>query len=585
MTIDTGAVKADDLFPTDTTGLAQATPPAEARLRDGERFQLRIAPVANRIGDHVLRMLAYNGSIPGPTLHVGQGSEIVVEVTNEGDVEATVHWHGLRLENRYDGVPHETQAPIPIGGTFTYRLQFPDPGFYWYHPHIREDFGLEMGLYGTIVVEPGDASYWPAVDRQLTVTLDDLLVEDGHIAPFRKSGPTYTAMGRYGNVMVTNGQTRFSAQATVGEVVRLYLVNTANTRIFNVALPGARMKVVGGDSGRYERETFVEEVLLAPSERAVVDVLFDTAGDVRLEHRTPDHTYVLGAFWVAGTSTSDSAAGYDTLRTDAELTATRKTIGDDLGREPDKVLGFTALMPLLYGGDLPPASSFACPMHPDVTALEAGTCPRCGMQLIALEPPQAAASSYACPMHPEVTGSAPEICPKCGMKLVPSAAATSPVDSHGHEGDAHHDASGGDGLEWEDLMPDINRRTDPTNMIWKLVDRQTGAENGAITWAFTVGDRVKIRLVNEMEGSEHPMHHPFHVHGAGRFLVLAREGVPEPNLVWKDTVLVPAGHTVDILLDVSNPGLWMAHCHIAEHAQSGMMFSFDVARRPGEAEA
>ena len=66
------------------------------------------------------------------------------------------------------------------------------------------------------------------------------------------------------------------------------------------------------------------------------------------------------------------------------------------------------------------------------------------------------------------------------------------------------------------------------------------------------------------------MHHPFHVHGAGRFLVLSRDGVPEPNLVWKDTVLTRTGETVDILLDVTNPGLWMAHCHIAEHHESGM---------------
>src|SRR4029077_16684316 len=105
----------------------------------------------------------------------------------------------------------------------------------------------------------------------------------------------------------------------------------------------------------------------------------------------------------------------------------------------------------------------------------------------------------------------------------------------------------------------------------------TGAVNGDIAWAFTVGDRVKIRLVNEMD-ADHPMHHPFHVHGAGRFLVLSRDGEPEPNLVWKDTVLLRAGETVDILLDVSNPGLWMAHCHIAEHNQSGMMFSFNAAR-------
>ena len=248
------------------------------RLNDGDRFDLRITPVRKRIDDAELRMLGYNGSIPGPTLHVDQGSEITVQVTNDGDVEATVHWHGLRLENRYDGVPHETQSPIPIGGTFTYKVQFPDAGFYWYHPHIREDFGLEMGLYGTIIVEPSDPSFWPAVDRQLSITLDDLLVEDGQIAPFHRSGPNYTAMGRFGNVMLINGETTFSGEAAVGEVVRLYLVNTANTRIFNVALPGARMKLVGGDSGRYERETFVDEVMLAPSERAVLDVMFDASG-------------------------------------------------------------------------------------------------------------------------------------------------------------------------------------------------------------------------------------------------------------------------------------------------------------------
>jgi len=61
------------------------------------------------------------------------------------------------------------------------------------------------------------------------------------------------------------------------------------------------------------------------------------------------------------------------------------------------------------------------------------------------------------------------------------------------------------------------------------------------------------------------------------FVVLARGGVREKKLVWKDTVLVRTGETVDILLDVTNPGIWMAHCHIAEHHESGMMFSFNVA--------
>ena len=525
-------------FTTDTAGLPDVTRPEVVRLKDGDRFAFRIGPVRKRLDDADLRMLAYNGSIPGPVLHVDQGSEITVDVTNDGDVEATVHWHGLRLENRYDGVPHETQAPIAIGETFTYKVQFPDAGFYWYHPHIREDFGLEMGLYGTIVVEPSDAGYWPPVDRHLTITLDDLLVEDGHVAAFNTAGPNYTAMGRFGNVMLINGEPSFSAQAAPGEVVRLYVVNTANTRIFNLAIAGARAKLVGSDSGRHERETFVDEVLLSPSERAVIDVLFDTPGSVGLEHRTPEHTYDLGGFTIAGDRVEGAVSTFETLRVDPDLTALHQAIKPDLERPPDKVLAFFSKMPLLYGGG--------------------------------------AAESYVCPMHPEVTSTEPGTCPKCGMKLVPS---DTPAPTSVPDEMEHGDHDGGDGLEWEDLMPDINRASDAGNMIWQLIDRETGAENGAISWSFTVGDRVKIRLVNEME-SDHPMHHPFHIHGAGRFLILDRDDEPEANFVWKDTVLVRAGETVDILLDVSNPGLWMAHCHIAEHNQSGMMFSFNVARRP-----
>ena len=601
----TSANGQDELFTTETAGLPEVAHPAVTRLRDGDRLDLRIGPARKNIDGAELRMLAYNGSVPGPVLHVDQGSEITVQVRNDGDVEATVHWHGLRLDNRYDGVPHETQEPIAIGGTFTYQLQFADAGFYWYHPHIREDYGLEMGLYGTIVVEPADPGYWPAADRQLTLTLDDLLVEDGQIAPFSKSGPTFVAMGRYGNVMLINGETQFSGQAAAGEVVRLYVVNTANTRIFNFAIRGARAKLVGGDSGRYERETFIDEVLLAPSERAVVDVLFDTPGQVRLEHRTPDHTYDLGGFTVTQGAASDAAGSFEVLRTDPELTAEHDSIGHDIERPPDKILAFHSLMPLLYGADDAPASSYACPMHPEVTASEPGTCPNCGMKLVAVA---GAPASYACPMHPEVTASEPGTCPNCGMKLVavagapasyacpmhPDVTATEPGTcpqcgmklvasdapppaAEPGQGEPHGGHEHGDGLEWEDEMLEINRASDPTNMIWQLIDRQTGAVNGAISWAFTVGDRVKIRLVNQMD-SDHPMHHPFHVHGAGRFLVLSRDGEPEANLVWKDTVLLRAGETVDILLDVSNPGLWMAHCHIAEHNQGGMMFSFNVAR-------
>jgi FtsP/CotA-like multicopper oxidase with cupredoxin domain len=570
-------------FPTATTGLLAARATETFEMADGEQFNLRISPVARRFGDRDVRMLAYNGSIPGPTLRVQQGSELLVNVVNDGDLEATVHWHGLRLDNRYDGTM-ATQQPMPVGGTFTYRLTFPDPGIYWYHPHIREDYGQEMGLSGTIVVVPSVPNYWPAVNRELTLTLDDILLDDGRVAPFDASQPTFTAMGRFGNTLLVNGEQETSLLAKTGEVVRLYLTNAANTRVFNIATRGARMKLVGGDSGRYERETFVDSVVIAPSERMVVDVLFEHPGEVALEHLTPHRTYRLGTIIVdAQRAEPWIASEFTELRTNSEIAAERTRLASYLAAEPDKTLALVAEMDMAAPHLSPGATlTYTCPMHPDVTSAEPGKCPRCGMKLLATE---RRSSQFVCPMHPDVTSSEAGRRSKSGMKLVPADLVKEP--SHGH--DDHHthggpaeasEAVSGNtpplaGIEWEDDMVDVNRMTNPTNMRWKLVDRQSGAAGPSIDWRFRVGDQVKIRIVNEMD-SDHPMHHPFHIHGAGRFLILSRDGVVEPNLVWKDTVLIPTGQTVDILLDVTHPGVWMAHCHIAEHHESGMFLSFRV---------
>jgi FtsP/CotA-like multicopper oxidase with cupredoxin domain len=195
---------------------------------------------------------------------------LTVNVSNQGHHDDTVHWHGLRLDNRYDGT-HETQTPIAVGDSFAYQLEFPDPGVYWYHPHVREDYGQELGLYGNVLVVPDEAE----------------LPQMWHEAA---------------------------------------------------------------------------------------------------RHRSPNHVQL--------------------------------------------------------------------PHAPRGGQRRAGTLP---------------------------------------------------------------------------AMRDED---------------------------------------------------PFHIHGAGRFLILARDEIAEPNLAWKDTVLVRTGETVDILLEVTNPGLWMAHCHIAEHHESGMMFSFRDDPRP-----
>jgi FtsP/CotA-like multicopper oxidase with cupredoxin domain len=488
-----------DLFSRDTTGLPDALAPETIVVRPDEVFELRAEQVRKRIGEAAVKMLAYNRSIPGPTLKVAQGSEVSIRFINDTDLDSTVHWHGLRLENRFDGVPegiHQgMMAPVPVGGSFTYQVRFPDPGLYWYHPHIREDYTQEMGLYGPIIVVPSDAAYWSPVNREITLTLDDILLEGGNIAPFSRTLSNRTAMGRFGNVMLVNGETAPQFALKQGEVVRLYLVNTANVRVFNLRLPGARMKLVGGDNGRVEREEFVEEVLLSPSERVIVDVFFEHAGQFSLEHRTPQRTYPLATVIVQAEPVERTfAQEFLTLRTSPELEARRVQLADDLERQPDKTLELVGEMPGMHhhGG------GHSMPHH--------------------LEP-----------------------------------------------------------IEWEDTMEMMNRMSTPQNMLWKLVDGSTGAANHDIDWSFNVGDQVKVRIVNAAD-SDHPMQHPIHFHGQ-RFLVLSRNGIPNENLAWKDTVLVPAGETMDILVEMSNPGAWMVHCHIAEHLESGMMFTYHVHER------
>jgi FtsP/CotA-like multicopper oxidase with cupredoxin domain len=300
------------------------------------------------------------------------------------------------------------------------------------------------------------------------------------------------------------------------------------------------------------------------------------------------------------------------------MVAERERIAPYLGTEPDKTIALVAEMDfdapegaVAYqcpmhpevvsdaddkcpkcGMKLMPTQAvlvYTCPMHPDVVAEQPGKCPECAMKLM----PAAAALAYICPMHPDVVAEQEGSCPHCGMKLMPTAirAAAGGGEAHEHHGhDDHADMHGGHhqnheeahgGIEWEDDMVDVNRTTTPANTRWKLVDQATGAVGHEIAWKFTVGDQVKIRLVNTMD-SDHPMHHPFHIHGAGRFLVLSRDGEAEPNLVWTDTVLVRTGEVVDLLLDVTHAGRWMAHCHIAEHHESGMMLNFDVAPRDAE---
>ena len=228
MSAERGRSEASAL-PHATEGLPEATRPELVELADGDELSLEIAPVRKTIGDATVRMLAYNGSIPGPTLKLPQGATATVHVTNHGDFEATVHWHGLRLENRFDGT-HDTQAAIPVGEAFTYRVHVPDPGALLVPPaHPR---GLRPGA-GPVRQHPrrserprllaageprgaADAGRHPRRGRTRRA-----------LQPFR-SEPRRNGALRQRHARL--GRSRPHARRETGRVVRVYLTNTANTR-------------------------------------------------------------------------------------------------------------------------------------------------------------------------------------------------------------------------------------------------------------------------------------------------------------------------------------------------------------------
>lgn len=286
-------------FSTESQKESSTGPQEAVTLKNGDSYTLTASIVKKSINGSEVKMLSYNGSIPGPLIKIPQGSEITLTFINNTDVDSTIHSHGVRVDNKFDGVPDMTQDPVGPGQSFTYTLKFPDVGMFWYHPHIREDYAQELGLYGNFLVTPPAPDYWAEVDREEALFLDDILIENGQIAQFDRENVNHTLMGRFGNTMLINGDPHYKLSVKQGERVRFYLTNAANARVFNVTIPNTRMKLVGSDNGKYEREEWVESILIGPSERQIVEIWFDQDGEYSIHHKTPEKTYTLGTIAVS----------------------------------------------------------------------------------------------------------------------------------------------------------------------------------------------------------------------------------------------------------------------------------------------
>ena len=491
-------------LPAGPEGLPEAQPRQVLELSDGDAITLHAYPVRKSIAGREFAMMGYNGQIPGPLLSVDQNVTVSVTFKNDAPFPSSIHWHGLRQDNRFDGVPGLTQDPVLPGESYVYEVNFPDAGIYWYHPHHREEVQQELGLYGNMLVMPPDDAWLPKADRQEVIVLDDFQVGNPGPVAFGEHEPNFALMGRFGRALLVNGEERPTFTARVGERVRWFVTNVSNTRTWNMSVDDFALEIVASDLSPFLEPVWEESMTIAPAERYVADLYPETPGRYPVVNRIQSLDHTRGMFF----SQVDTLAWLEVTPVEADAierepgapTPAQKELAADLDRmapwrdaEPSRTIEL-----LLRTEGLPPLTQWI--MRAD--------------------------QSYFLP------------------------------------------------IEFSDTMPMMNWSSTGNEVEWVIREPSTGKENMDVHWTFERDTVEKIRIENRRD-SQHAMQHPIHLHGQ-RFLVLSYNGQQVDHPVWKDTVLIPTGMTADILVEFTNPGEWMLHCHIAEHLETGMMMGFRV---------
>jgi FtsP/CotA-like multicopper oxidase with cupredoxin domain len=402
----------------------------------------------------------YNGSVPGPLIRVRVGDRLVVHFNNALPASTTVHWHGLRVPFRMDGVPGYSQPDVKPGESFTYDFIVPDAGLYWYHPHVMSAAQVGFGLYGALLVE--DPTEAIGVVDELVLVLSDMALEaNGTLEAPDSGGSIGNVFGREGTHVLLNGREHATLTVRAGVPLRWRIVNAAKSRYFDLDLGGALFKQIGGDGGLQEYAVERDSLVLAPGDRADVIVT---------PPLKPGESAELRSILV------------------------NRGFGSIEGRFPfNDLLTITASDLSAHSGDpLPEIRRAIEPLRGDgavVVNLE-----------MALQQPPDAPPTYQ--FH-------------------------GPHSAHGHM--------------------KLRARAGETQ-IWSVT--------------------------NNTEWS-----HPLHLHGFF-FQVLDANGSPARPLAWKDTVDIPFKKTVRLMVRFDDrdgvSGHWMLHCHILDHAESGLMGMVEV---------
>ena len=538
-------------------------------------YDLTIGKTQTDVTGKPKTVLTINGTVPGPTLHFKEGEEVTINVTNTLDVDTSLHWHGLVLPYRQDGVPGISFDGIEPGETFTYRFPIRQSGTYWFHSHTG--FQEQEGMYGSIVIDPKTPENF-SYDRDYVVVLSDMHNDSGQtilhnlkkssdyynrdqrtvgdfLSDIRQDGLGATLRDRAdwgdmrmmptdiadvsGYTLLINGRNadqNWTGLFKPGERIRLRFINASAMTYFDVRIPGLKMQVVQADGNE------VDPVAVDAFRIAVAETY-----DVIVEPKDKR------AYTVFAEAMSRSGYARATL-------APRKGMEAAIPPMSPRPQLTMADMGMAHGGM--DHGAMGRVMDSDAMAHDGqpgAMQPKAGMDH--------AAMGHAMPGHdmPDTDKpSDPFYAP--GSGLTPKA------------------PNGGKFLSYDDLKaarPLYEDRPSTREIELRLtgnMERYFWSINGvkysdANPIRLRYGERVRFKFVNETM-----MTHPMHLHGMWSILDTGK-GRWDPI---KHVVSIAPGKTVYTETEVDAPGEWAFHCHLMYHMGTGMFRKIIVEGGPSQ---
>ena len=541
--------------------------PGSIHRGDGGPIDLTIDKQTLMIGGKTVQADAINGTVPGPLVRLREGQDAVIRVTNRmKDEDASIHWHGLLLPFKMDGVPGLSFPGIRPGETFTYRFPVRQSGTYWYHSHsaLQE----QLGVYGPMIIDPADSD--PVrYDREYVVILGDWLSGDPEamlaklkkqnsysnyqrrtlgdfIGDASKDGFSATAKDRWewakmrmdptdiaditGHhfTFLMNGlapDSNWTGIFKPGERVRLRFINAAAVTFFDVRIPGMRMTVVQAD-GQNVKPVTVDEFRIGIAE--TYDVIVQPKDN--------------RAYTIFAETIDRSGFARGTLAPKPGMIAPLP----ERRKRPVRTMADMGM------GDM--AGMSGMKKSPDTSMP--------GMDM---------SGGETAAMHgPDKHGP--------GNSVV----AMAPASRLGEPG------TGLEGMPWrvlvyndlQSLVANYDKRPPEREIelhatgnmeryMWGFDGKKYSEAKDPIE--FYYGERLRFTWVNDTM-----MEHPLHLHGM--FMELDNgHGIYNPR---KHTVILKPGEKLSLNITADAPGLWAFHCHVLYHMEMGMFRVVSVVPRP-----